>query len=91
MVWSMVGVNGESFDWLEFSTVTLNTLLENFYFRGSEFRNCKDILKIFSRDLLRGEGDIIKHLGFLGYRVNYQQTYIDEFDFGISKIAVDLR
>ncbi|XP_077968525.1 uncharacterized protein LOC120344825 isoform X2 [Styela clava] len=59
--------------------------------KESKFRNCRDILHSFSRDLLKGEGDIVKHLGYLGYKVNYNQTFIDEFEFGIKNIAIDLR
>ena len=51
----------------------------------------KDMLTAFSRDFLAGEGDIIKHLGYLGYKVTHQQTPLDEFDFAVTNIAVDLK
>jgi len=51
----------------------------------------KDLLVALSRDLLSGEGDINRHLGYLGYKVTYTQTALDEFDFAVQKLAIDLR
>lgn len=51
----------------------------------------KDFLLQFSRDYLAGEGDITRHLSYLGYKVTYTQTALDEFDFAVTKLAVDLR
>ena len=45
----------------------------------------------FSRDFLSGEGDLVKHLGLLGYRVKHKQTALEEFDYAVKNIAVDLR
>ena len=55
------------------------------------FQASKDLLHQFSRDYLSGEGDITRHLGYLGYKVTYTQTALDEFDFAVSKLSTDLR
>ena len=51
----------------------------------------RDMLVAFSRDYLSGEGDIVKHLAYLGYKVNQVQVPLDEFDYAVTNIAVDLR
>ena len=57
----------------------------------SIFQTSKDILTSFSRDFLSGEGDIVKHLAYLGYKVVQQQVPLDEFDYAVTNIASDLR
>ena len=49
------------------------------------------MLLLFSRDFLSGEGDITRHLGYLGYKVTYSQTALDEFDFAVKSLGTDLR
>jgi hypothetical protein len=49
-----------------------------------------NLLKRFCR-FLHGEGDVVRHLGKAGYIVTYSQTYIDEYNFGVVNLAVDLR
>ena len=51
----------------------------------------KDLLTSFSRDFLAGEGDVTKHLAYLDYKVDHKQTPLDEFDFAVTNIAVDLK
>jgi hypothetical protein len=51
-----------------------------------------ELLNLFSRDLMQGEGNLVKHLNLLGYKeVKVVQSVLDEFDFGCSNLAVDLR
>ena len=45
----------------------------------------------FSRDYLSGEGDVTKHLAYMGYTVSHCQTALDEFDYAVTKLGVDLR
>ncbi|KAJ8300165.1 hypothetical protein KUTeg_021684 [Tegillarca granosa] len=59
--------------------------------KDSEFKTTKSILIEFSRDYLSGEGDITRHLAYLGYVVSHSQTAMDEFDFAVSNLATDLR
>ncbi|XP_022094618.1 abnormal spindle-like microcephaly-associated protein homolog [Acanthaster planci] len=59
--------------------------------KDSEFKSSRDILLHFSREYLRGEGDLTRHLSFMGYSVTHRQTALDEFDFSVTKLATDLR
>lgn len=45
----------------------------------------------FSRDFLRGEGDLTKHLSYLGFVVSHEQKYLDEFDYSVGNLSIDLR
>jgi len=45
----------------------------------------------FSRHFLSGEGNFIKHLARVGLKVCYKQEPIDEVDFTVSNLAIDLR
>lgn len=51
----------------------------------------QDLLLAFSRDFLAGEGNILKHLAYFNYEVTHKQTALDEFDFAVTNIAVDLK
>ncbi|XP_078263864.1 abnormal spindle-like microcephaly-associated protein isoform X2 [Rhinoraja longicauda] len=59
--------------------------------KDAEFKTSKDLLFAFSRDFLSGEGDISRHLGFLGLTVSHCQTPLHEFRFEVTNLAVDLR
>ncbi|XP_032240895.2 abnormal spindle-like microcephaly-associated protein homolog [Nematostella vectensis] len=59
--------------------------------RDAEFKASRDLLLTFSRDYLKGEGDLTKHLSYLGFNVSHQQRAIDEFDYAVTNIATDLR
>uniref|UniRef100_A0A3P9LT42 Abnormal spindle microtubule assembly n=1 Tax=Oryzias latipes TaxID=8090 RepID=A0A3P9LT42_ORYLA len=57
----------------------------------AEFKATKDLLLAFSRDFLSGEGILPRHLGYLGLPVSHVQTPLDEFDFAVKNLAVDLK
>ncbi|XP_056379418.1 abnormal spindle-like microcephaly-associated protein [Hyla sarda] len=59
--------------------------------KDAEFKASKDLLLAFSRDFLSGEGDLSRHLGYLGLAVGHVQTPLDEFDFAVTNLAVDLQ
>uniref|UniRef100_A0A8B9P3E1 Calponin-homology (CH) domain-containing protein n=1 Tax=Apteryx owenii TaxID=8824 RepID=A0A8B9P3E1_APTOW len=59
--------------------------------KDAEFKTSKDVLLAFSRDFLSGEGDLSRHLSFLGLPVSHIQTPLDEFDFAVTNLAVDLQ
>ncbi|XP_070602481.1 abnormal spindle-like microcephaly-associated protein homolog isoform X2 [Erythrolamprus reginae] len=61
------------------------------FFKNAEYKSSKEILLAFSRDFLSGEGDLSRHLGFMGFPVNHVQTTLDEFDFGVTNLATDLQ
>jgi len=54
-------------------------------------QSSRDILLAFSRDYLRGEGDVTRHLSYLGYTVTHVQTVLDEYNYAVSNLATDLR
>ncbi|XP_007939371.1 abnormal spindle-like microcephaly-associated protein [Orycteropus afer afer] len=58
--------------------------------KDAEFKASKEVLLAFSRDFLSGEGDLSRHLSFLGLPVSHVQTPFDEFDFAVTSLAVDL-
>uniref|UniRef100_A0A3Q3VME9 Calponin-homology (CH) domain-containing protein n=1 Tax=Mola mola TaxID=94237 RepID=A0A3Q3VME9_MOLML len=57
----------------------------------AEFKTSKDLLLAFSRDFLSGEGILPRHLGYLGFHVSHVQTPLDEFNFAVKSLAVDLK
>lgn len=59
--------------------------------KEAEYKSSRDILIAFAREFLSGVGDITKHLGYLGYTVTHKQTVLEEFDYAVKNLAVDLR
>ncbi|KAF7651196.1 hypothetical protein LDENG_00114280 [Lucifuga dentata] len=57
----------------------------------AEFKMSKDLLLAFSRDFLSGEGILPRHLGYLGLPVSHAQMPLDEFNFSVKNLAVDLK
>lgn len=59
--------------------------------KDAEFKASRDVLLAFSRSFLSGEGDLCRHLSWLGLPVSHVQTPLDEFDFAVTNLAVDLQ
>ncbi|XP_074524073.1 abnormal spindle-like microcephaly-associated protein [Halichoeres trimaculatus] len=59
--------------------------------QDAEFKTSKDLLLAFSRDFLSGEGILPRHLGYLGLPVSHVQTPLDEFNYAVKNLAVDLK
>uniref|UniRef100_A0A674A7H9 Assembly factor for spindle microtubules n=1 Tax=Salmo trutta TaxID=8032 RepID=A0A674A7H9_SALTR len=57
----------------------------------AEFKTTKDLLLAFSRDFLSGEGILPRHLGYMGLPVSHVQTPLDEFNFAVKNLSVDLK
>ncbi|XP_042369980.1 abnormal spindle-like microcephaly-associated protein [Plectropomus leopardus] len=57
----------------------------------AEFKTSKDLLLAFSRDFLSGEGILPRHLSYLGLPVSHVQTPLDEFNYAVKNLAVDLK
>lgn len=57
----------------------------------SGIKSSRELLLALSRDVLHAEGDFAKHLSRLGIRVVSQQRPIEEIDFSVTNLAVDLR
>ena len=52
--------------------------------KESEVKATNEFLVLLSRELLKGEGDVVKHLSYLGYVVQSRQTYLDEYNFQVN-------
>ena len=59
--------------------------------KGAVVKSSRDVLSAFCRDYLSGVGDIVKHLSNVGIRFTYKQEPIDEYDYFVTNLAVDLR
>ncbi|ELT97378.1 hypothetical protein CAPTEDRAFT_220529 [Capitella teleta] len=59
--------------------------------KNSDIKTSREVLITFAKEFLRGEGDITRHLSYLGYSVSHVQTALDEFDFAVNNLATDLR
>ncbi|XP_062252212.1 abnormal spindle-like microcephaly-associated protein [Platichthys flesus] len=57
----------------------------------AEFKASKDLLLAFSRDFLSGEGILPRHLGYLGLPVSHVQKPLDEFNYSVKNLSVDLK
>jgi abnormal spindle-like microcephaly-associated protein len=49
------------------------------------------IVSDFLQSRLVGEGNVLRHLELLGYRLGYSQSALMEYPFAITNLAVDLR
>ncbi|KAL7731090.1 hypothetical protein ACLKA6_014296 [Drosophila palustris] len=61
------------------------------FVKKSPHKETKDILLRFSSELIANLGDITRELRRMGYVLQHKQTYLDEFDYAFSNLAVDLR
>ncbi|XP_067141199.1 abnormal spindle-like microcephaly-associated protein homolog [Centruroides vittatus] len=59
--------------------------------KNAKYKSSRDLLLSFSREFLSGEGDITRHLRYLGYSVSHTQTALEEFEYAVTNLAVDLR
>ncbi|KJE98230.1 hypothetical protein CAOG_08226 [Capsaspora owczarzaki ATCC 30864] len=50
-----------------------------------------DLLEAFAHAHLTGAFNILRALSLIGFTVQHKQTYLDEFDFTTTNIAIDLR
>ena len=73
------------------SSITNSRSSTNSNDSGEPWRSSKDILLAFSRCFLKSEGNVLKHLQGVGYEVSFEQKYIDEFDYHVKDVLVDLR
>jgi abnormal spindle-like microcephaly-associated protein len=72
----------------------INCLIESsprLFNKSAMIKSSKEFLAMLCRDYLHGIGSLFKHLSQIGVIVSHEQTYIDELDFSISNLAVDLR
>ena len=62
----------------------------NLFTSSSTIKSTKDVLLFICRNFLKAEGDFTKHLSRLGIKVQYQQEAVDEIDFSVTNLRVDL-
>lgn len=71
-------------------TKTASILDDSLFKTNSTFKSSKEVLLRFCRDFLKAEGNFIKHLSRVGLKVQFEQSSIDELDFRIYNLRVDL-
>lgn len=59
--------------------------------KTAPFKESREILINFAKELVAGIGDITRPLKTIGYIVTHKQSYVDEFDFAVKNLAVDIR
>ncbi|KAL0118078.1 hypothetical protein PUN28_009034 [Cardiocondyla obscurior] len=61
------------------------------FHKRAQYKESREILLSFSRELLSGIGDITRLLRGHDYVLNYRQTHIEEYDYAVVNIRHDLR
>lgn len=59
--------------------------------KNAPIKESKEMLFQFSKEVLHAVGDITKYLKYFGYAVCHKQTFLDEFDYAVTNLGVDLR
>ena len=59
--------------------------------KEGKVKSSRDVLVAICRDFLSQEGDVIKHFSRLGLKVQYKQEPVDEIEYNIDNLAVDIR
>ncbi len=60
------------------------------FMKEANVKSSEGVLNVFS-GFLKGEGSFIQHLKKMGFVVTYKQTAMEEYDFEVKNLAVDLR
>ncbi|CEL05985.1 hypothetical protein ASPCAL07097 [Aspergillus calidoustus] len=77
---------------LDKAKLTPKTSLSHCLFLASSpYKSSSAVLQVLTRFLLPSCGDIIKALGQLDCQVSYQQHPLEEYEYEVSNLAVDLR
>ncbi|KAJ5586787.1 uncharacterized protein N7459_002552, partial [Penicillium hispanicum] len=61
------------------------------FLRSSVLKSSAEVLQALARILLPSCGDIVKPLNHLGCRLSYKQHQLQEYDYQMNNLAVDLR
>lgn len=62
----------------------------NLFTHASVVKSTRDVLLAFCRDFLKAEGDFVKHLTRVGLQVFYKQEAVNELDYTVTNLRVDL-
>uniref|UniRef100_A0A094ZTU3 Abnormal spindle-like microcephaly-associated protein-like protein n=1 Tax=Schistosoma haematobium TaxID=6185 RepID=A0A094ZTU3_SCHHA len=57
----------------------------------SLIKSSSSLLLSFAQNFLHGENNLVRHLAYLGAQVTVNQTPLDEYQFTVENLAVDLR
>ena len=58
---------------------------------SSDVKSSKDMVVKFSALFLSGEGAVMRHLSLLDYKVQYEQSYLDEVEYHVDNLATDFK
>ncbi|XP_049839285.1 protein abnormal spindle-like isoform X2 [Schistocerca gregaria] len=58
--------------------------------KNAMYKSSREVLLAFSREFLSAVGDVTKCLRHFGYVVTHEQSYLNEFDYAVTKL-LDLR
>ncbi|XP_012224150.1 protein abnormal spindle [Linepithema humile] len=61
------------------------------FHKRAQYKESRDILLSFTRELLSGIGDVTRVLRGHNYVLSHRQTYIEEYDYAMVNIRHDLR
>ena len=59
--------------------------------KDAAVKSSREVFVSLCRDFLSAEGDVMRHLTRLGLKVSYQQDAVDELDFAVENLAIDIR
>ncbi|XP_057498724.1 LOW QUALITY PROTEIN: uncharacterized protein LOC130783194 [Actinidia eriantha] len=58
----------------------------------SNIKSSRQVINDFlSSDVMHGEGNLLAHLVIVGYKVSYQQSPLNEYDFRVTELFEDLQ
>lgn len=72
-------------------TMTTTTLPRCLFLASSPMKSSATVLRALARLLLPSSGDIVKSLSQLDCQVAYEQHQLEEYDYHIDNLAVDIR
>ncbi|GFZ03224.1 hypothetical protein Acr_15g0018320 [Actinidia rufa] len=62
-----------------------------FTLRSKIKSSCQVINDFLSSEVMHGEGNLLAHLVIVGYKVSYQQSPLNEYDFRVTELFEDLQ
>ena len=61
------------------------------FVKNAEVKSSRDMINSFCRNYMSASGDIMRQLAQIGYRVDFEQKTLHEFNFDVGSIKTDLR
>jgi len=69
----------------------LESLMPCVWMQTAPFKSTRDIIVDFAKNYLSGEGDVVRHLALLGCDLVTIQTPLQEYDYTVNQLSVDIR